>query len=88
MPMMRVSGLGDGTPASAPGGTTAPTAFNFSALPTDLIAGAKKWLTPGEAIDVLKGPFTGGGIGNIGVLAGVALVPLLLLSVLKGRKRF
>lgn len=88
MPMMRVCGLGDGTPTSAPGGTTAPSAFNFSTLPNDLIAGAKQWMSPGEAIATLKGPFTGGGIGNIGILAGVAIVPLLLLSMLKGRRRF
>ena len=88
MPMMRVCGLGDGTPTSAPGGTTTPSAFNFSALPGDLITGAQKWLHPSEAFDALKAPFTGGGIGNVGVLAGVAIVPLLLLSLFKGRKRF
>lgn len=94
MAMLKVLGLGDGTVSSAPGATdsstTAPTAatgFDFNALPGDLITGAKMWLTPSEAITVIKDTATGGTHPSWGVVAGVALPVILVLTMVAGKHR-
>lgn len=89
MPMMLVRGLGDGSPSSAPGGRTTLGAFDVSALPGDLLAGAKKWMTPSEAVSSITSLTTSEGqtaaMAHPGVLIGVIGIPLVLLSMITGR---
>lgn len=91
MPMMLVRGLGDGSPSSAPGAHAALGAFDVATLPTDLIAGAKKWMTPSEAFSSITALTTTEGrtaaMASPGIIAGVLLVPVVLLSLVAGKHR-
>ena len=84
MPMLRVTGLGDGTPASTT--STTGSGLNLSTLPTDIWTGVTSWMPPFEAVTTLKETFSGN-MPSTRVLIGTALVPILALSLLAGKRR-
>ena len=83
MPMMKVRGLGDGNPTSSPGGTTTAAAFDVTALPGQIFAGAQKWMSPSDAFSTLTTDISNP-MANLGTIIGIAIVPLAGLMLLKG----